>query len=205
MPIPHCERFEQLSLFDPHHRELWDRATIYDRIHSGLIKVHHNGQAASPPEVRFLACVYKDGPLLVGMEDPCWQWTGSRDSDGYGVFGVSGKTAKAHRFSFEYHVGTIPSGLEVMHRCDNPSCENPAHLRLGTNKNNIDDRHAKGRDAKGEGHGRALLTEDDVRAIRRRYKPGCSRNGIAALSREYGMSKGAIYHIVSGRNWKYVT
>ena len=41
--------------------------------------------------------------------------------------------------------GPIPDGLLVLHSCDNPSCVNPDHLRVGTQAENIQDRDAKGR------------------------------------------------------------
>ena len=71
----------------------------------------------------------------------CWDWTGTRQPAGYGIIGKVG----AHRISWELHNGLIPSGLWVLHRCDNPGCVNPAHLFLGTNGDNVRDAIAKGR------------------------------------------------------------
>lgn len=80
----------------------------------------------------------------------CWQWTGSKDSWGYGqirIVSSSGgsKIRGAHRISFELFKGEIPDGYFVCHTCDNPRCVNPDHLFLGTQTDNMQDRLRKGR------------------------------------------------------------
>lgn len=80
------------------------------------------------------------------LESGCWEWTGSRNEDGYGVIQIAGSPTKAHRAAWVLSGrGPIPDGLLVMHACDNPPCCNPAHLRLGTVAENNADRHSKGR------------------------------------------------------------
>ena len=72
-------------------------------------------------------------------------WTGTRFASGYGRITQNGKRARAHRVAFELFVGPIPSGMHVLHRCDNPPCVNPSHLFIGTHLDNMRDMEAKGR------------------------------------------------------------
>lgn len=137
----------------------------------------------------------------------CWLWTGApvdRKSE-YGRFAFAGTQERAHRVSWFMHHGPIPSGLHVLHRCDNPACVNPDHLFLGTNEDNVADRVAKGRSGwqarKGEAHPMRKLTEQQVRSIRRR----CARGERGSdLAREYGLNRATVSEIVSRRKWRHV-
>lgn len=83
-------------------------------------------------------------------ESGCWLWSGvPRGANGYGVLKVEGAPMAAHRYSYTKHHGPIPGGLFVLHRCDTPLCVNPAHLFLGTDQDNSDDKVQKGRQARG--------------------------------------------------------
>lgn len=84
------------------------------------------------------------------QEDGCWEWAGGLMWDGYGAFHRDGDGSvkqRAHRISWEYSNGPIPSGMLVCHRCDNPRCVRPEHLFLGTDQDNVDDMMSKGRHA----------------------------------------------------------
>ena len=65
--------------------------------------------------------------IVIGEND-CWNWQKFIDEDGYGHFKVNKRSAGAHRWSYEYHSGPIPNGLEIDHLCRNRACVNPLHL-----------------------------------------------------------------------------
>ena len=79
----------------------------------------------------------------------CWEWAGSQRGFGYGLFTqvISGRVYKlsAHRVSYTLAFGPVPPGAYVLHACNNPSCVNPAHLRCGTQADNIRDQFVNGR------------------------------------------------------------
>lgn len=135
----------------------------------------------------------------------CWLWNGTKKRAGYGVIVVGGRGPRrhylAHRVSWERAFGAIPSGKVVCHKCDQPSCVNPAHLFLGTSADNVSDMVRKGRHAKGEHHGCAKVSEADVREIRSLHSGGMSQLGIA---RQFGISNSTIHLIVKGRLWAHV-
>lgn len=82
----------------------------------------------------------------VNKTSSCWIWIGADDGrKGYGRINVNGKTAKAHRISYELFNGEIKDNLNVLHKCDNPKCVNPDHLFLGTQKMNMADMYSKNR------------------------------------------------------------
>lgn len=87
-----------------------------------------------------------------GGPEACWPWTGARSSSGYGQFGINGGQVGSHCQSYTLTYGPIPDGLWVLHRCDNPPCCNPAHLFLGTPKDNTQDALSKGRITSGDAH-----------------------------------------------------
>lgn len=85
----------------------------------------------------------------VAKGDGCWEWQSVRKSHykrlEYGIFYVGGRKRFAHRTAWELEHGPIPTGLCVLHCCDNPPCVRPDHLKLGTIKENNRDRSERGR------------------------------------------------------------
>lgn len=72
----------------------------------------------------------------VDRGEGCWTWTAYISEHGYGQFDVGKKKYRAHRWSYEQHVGPIPAGMEIDHICHNRACVNPTHLRVATHKQN---------------------------------------------------------------------
>lgn len=134
----------------------------------------------------------------------CSLWTKGRNGGGYGQFTLRGQSYLAHVVSYRIHVGPVPEGLCVLHDpvlCTDRACVNYPHLRVGTHKENTADMFIAGTVSRGEHRPLAKLTEADVIAIRQRSASGESYSQLATL---YGISKGAISHVVARRSWAHV-
>lgn len=83
----------------------------------------------------------------VEKSEGCWEWTGSRNQRGYGVFGFRGSQVRAHRFIYELEVREIEPGKLIDHICRNRGCVRPSHLRPVTHAENVQnqDGHRDGR------------------------------------------------------------
>jgi len=154
---------------------------------------------------RFWPKVNKDGPTMPHMDSPCWVWIAHCNVRGYpyGRFSVSGTLRLAHRVSWELHNNAlVPSGIDILHKCDNPPCVNPEHLFLGTHTDNMRDMICKNRwqPTKGEANNMAKLTQSQVDEIRIKYATGKTSQNI--LAREYGVTQAAIWYILHRRNWR---
>lgn len=137
----------------------------------------------------------------------CWLWMGVVTKDGYGqlvpLMREGPRTSiKAHRLSYELHKGRIPPGLKVLHSCDTPCCVNPAHLRVGTDKDNKLDAIRKNRHARGETNGHSKLTTQQVLDIRAAHSSG--RFNQSAAARHYGINSSVVCEIVHRKVWKHI-
>ena len=127
----------------------------------------------------------------------CWNWKQATRKDGYGITWYKGKTDYIHRVSYRIFKGDFDSNYIVRHTCDNPSCCNPDHLLLGSDKDNSKDMVDRGRSCKGSKIHTAKLTEDLIPIIR--TSDISSRN----LSNIYGVSKTVILDIKRNKIWKH--
>jgi hypothetical protein len=133
---------------------------------------------------RFWAKVDRRGP------NECWPWLAkSRANGGYGQFGYRSKCFKAHRFAKAVSMGLdpllLPSEWKILHSCDNPPCCNPAHLRVGSMKDNAADMVKRDRRPR-------KLTREQVEAIR-------DERGVdLEIAKRYGVSRAYVSHIKRG-------
>lgn len=75
----------------------------------------------------------------------CWLWKACKNRQGYGQF-RDGKLKIAHRHMYEITHDVVLGRWDIiMHTCDNTSCVNPDHLKMGTQKENILDASTKNR------------------------------------------------------------
>lgn len=154
--------------------------------------------------------------IVFAEGDACWEWKGRRNRNGYGEvrFNRNGRPAskRAHRVSWAMFCGPIPDGVNVLHRCDNPPCVRPSHLWTGTQLENNEDRHKKGRTVSGDRHGMRLhpetvlqgsqrgwakLREEDIPEIR------SSPDGYRTIAARYGVCWEVIRDVKKGRAWRH--
>jgi hypothetical protein len=141
-------------------------------------------------QTRFSANVNTDA------ENGCWEWLGTKNDVGYGLFRTRGESFYAHRVSYESYFGPIPNEAIIMHSCNNSLCVNPTHLRAGNKKANAihtsmsgNTRHAK-------------LKPEDVKEIRILCKQ--SGRSYRDIAKQFGVTHGAVSFIDKGKSYIWV-
>lgn len=139
----------------------------------------------------------------------CWLWSASTTRTEYGrchvKVGSSWHSRLAHRQAWTLAKGE-PGPMHVLHRCDVRACVNPDHLFLGTHRDNMDDREAKGRNKphpapQGSAHHSAILTEARVAEARLRFAAGKSARSIGI---EMGVRNRTMLDAIYGVTWRHV-
>ena len=137
----------------------------------------------------------------------CNNWSKSLGHNGYAIPTRNNKTYRAHRLAYcDYHNidHSDIKGMLVRHTCDNRKCINPEHLVIGTHQDNMDDMKKRNRTAKGEAHGRAKLSEVDIKTIRDRYIRGSKVHGLLAIAKDFGVAFQTVSQIVNRHRWQSV-
>jgi hypothetical protein len=127
----------------------------------------------------------------VRVTDGCWEWTGLKDKDGYGLFPYMGIQHRANKIALELDGRPVPTGMYACHHCDNPPCVRPDHLYPGTPKQNMADAVARKRM-----NPKTKLTADEVRAIRREV------GTHEQIAKTFNISRANVSLIREGRTWR---
>jgi len=130
----------------------WDpypsRTLEYRRAYNQAYRSGERWRAKVDVSVRILEKLDRDpGELIVPELGPCWVWRGARNAGGYGVVRDNHRRLiLVHRATLVLALGRpLGEGMVARHRCDNPPCARPSHLLEGTQQDNVDDMHERGR------------------------------------------------------------
>lgn len=168
----------------------WGRARFCSRQCVGAVK--SSTAAANRPDIRVaFERNFERGP-------GCWEWTGLKDKDGYGLFSYARKSRRANRMALAFDGREPPAGMMACHHCDNPGCVNPAHLYVGSDADNTRDKVARGRTPVGERGYQAKLKDADIAAIRG------STDRVGVLADRYGVTHSNIVLIRQRKTWKHL-
>lgn len=144
-------------------------------------------------------------PVTLVLLGACMASTARVNDRGYRVIWHEGKHAREHRVVYARSRGLAMrdiEGLEIRHRCDNPSCVNPSHLEIGTHADNMRDMAERRRanPKRGSSHKLAKLTERDIPVIRQMLKSESQRH----VANMFGVDQAVIGRISRGTSWSHV-
>lgn len=133
----------------------------------------------------------------VDKSGQCWVWKGYKHRQGYGRLKFEGKTWLAHRLAYLFFYKDLPRELDVMHKCDNTSCVNPAHLSLGTHKDNMEDAGRKGRM-----RGQSKFSKEAVMAIKAAHKVlGIGPKNLGDI---FNVHRGTMSRILTNKSYRLI-
>ena len=137
-----------------------------------------------------------------GEATECWPWKGCLRAYGYGHFRLSHseKLIGAHVYAYRLAYGEAPTGLHILHKCDNRACCNPAHLYAGTHADNMRDMAERNRSAHGHRNGQAKLRDDEVEMIRRLYAEETYNQEV--LAEIFSITQGSVSRLVRGQHYQ---
>lgn len=138
-------------------------------------------------------------------ENGCWLWNAFKDKDGYGQFTLNGRNIGSHCASYVLFKGER-NGLLVLHSCDVRACVNPDHLHLGTHKKNMREMVERNRQAKGEKHGMAKLSDEIVLSIKQAFKNDTVKIGRRERLKDKfpTITLDTLKDIIYGRTWTHI-
>ena len=111
------------------------------------------------------------------------------------------KQAFVHRLVLETFVGPCLEGMECRHLDGDPGNNRLENLRWGTRQENAADCIRHGRRPRGQEHGRAILTAEQVAEIRSAAEQGEKSGRIA---KRFGTTAGYVRRIVTRKTWQHI-
>ena len=174
-----------LSVADLPH-EIWRDVANYD----GLYKVSNYGR------VKSFHCA--NGKILAR----------GFDSGRYPMMhlnkGKQSKTMSIHKLVSRAFLVNVDNKREINHKDGNKENNCVWNLEWATRKENMEHAARMGLIRNGEDNGKAKLTNEQVKFIRKIYKPRDKTFGVKALARQFGVSKEAMSDIINGKSFKRV-
>jgi hypothetical protein len=140
--------------------------------------------------------------------DSCWEWMASKNPKGYGIFRYKGRMHGAHRIAFLLSGGILSEEKSfACHRCNFPSCVNPAHLYAGDAQDNANDMVGCGREShqsinNGANNGMSILSDDDVCAMRNMFKRGDITK--VEVAKMFNVSDACVSRIINRKGWRHL-
>lgn len=158
--IPECEKPGRSRGWCSKHYERWKRhgnpyatahratCTVKDCTNRhkarGFCRLHYDRWAThSDPEMSLInraKNIEHSISMRSKLSGNCLEWTGTKDSKGYGMIHLEGGKQYIHRYIWVKTRGPIPAGIHIDHICHNVACFNIEHLRLATPSQNLRNR-----------------------------------------------------------------
>lgn len=136
----------------------------------------------------------------------CVDWPFALNSNGYGSIWFENRTWPAHKLALTMAKGLAPKkDFVACHKpviCHNPKCINPEHLEWASEKVNASHRKIDGTENKGKRNGMATLDRAKVELINSKLIRG---EKVVDIALNFGVSRGCVYSIRSGKSWSWVT
>lgn len=122
------------------------------------------------------------------------------------VWGEKHRRALVHRLVLEAFVGPCPDKHEGCHYDGNPDNNVLENLRWDTRKENARDRERHNRTLRGERHPLSVVTEEDVRRIRKMDMEGDLKRSriVELICEEKKCYPKTVWNIIYRKTWKHV-
>lgn len=166
------------------------------------LRTHGDPLKAAPPR-ESEALKWLGAHVGHGDTEACLMWPFGATGQGRPSIRIDGGTRIAHREMCRLAHGEPPTPEhQAAHSCGRggDGCLNPNHLRWATAAENEADKLLHGTSNRGERHGMAKLTEDAARQIKA-LKGVVTQRGTAKM---FGISRGAVSDIWTGRTWEWL-